>query len=207
MCASVYALFSIVQMIRTALDYLAKELTLLNQDLPNPPVVRLGNIARLESSTDANTGDLQTAVVLTLVNIEEEKTLKNGAIYVQQGDALGKRNPTLYLNLYLLFSCADPSYQTALDRISKIIATLQAKYVFTESNTEDAGENAFPDGVEKIILDLFSLNFEQINHLWGIMGGKYIPSVLYKARLVAIQAARPQEVATVREIKANENAI
>ena len=180
---------------------------MLNQNLPNPPVVKLGNIARLESSTDANSGDLQTAVVLTLVNLEEEKTLKNGAIYVQQGDSLTKRNPTLYLNLYLLFSCADPSYQTALDRISKIVSTLQAKYVFTESTTEDSGENTFPEGLEKMILDLFSLNFEQINHLWGIMGGKYIPSVLYKARLVAIQAAPPQQVAAVREIKTNENAL
>ncbi len=190
-------------MIRPALDYLAKELTLLNQDLPNPPVVKLGNIARLESSTDANSGDLQTAVVLTLVNIEEEKTLKNGAIYVQQGDSLNKRNPTLYLNLYLLFSCADPSYQTALEQISRIISTLQGKYVFTE----ETAEIAFPDGLEKVILDLFSLNFEQINHLWGIMGGKYIPSVLYKARLVEVQASKPQKVAEVREIKANENAL
>ncbi|HMX38778.1 MAG TPA: DUF4255 domain-containing protein [Saprospiraceae bacterium] len=193
-------------MIRPALDYLARELTLLTAGLPNPPVIRLGNVARLESSTDANTGDLQNAVVLTLVNIEEEKTLKNGAIYVQNGDALSKRNPTLYLNLYLLFSCADSSYQTALEQISRVVASLQAKYVFTADTTSDPGQNAFPDGLEKIILDLFSLNFEQINHLWGIMGGKYLPSVLYKARLVEIQAAPQEKVAPVKEIKANENA-
>lgn len=168
--------------------------------------MRLGNVARLETSTDANSGDLQNAVVLTLVNIEEEKTLKNGAIYVQNGDALNKRNPTLYLNLYLLFSCADSSYQTALEQISRVVASLQAKYVFTADSTSEPGDNPFPDGLEKIILDLFSLNFEQINHLWGIMGGKYLPSVLYKARLVEIQAATPREVAPIREIKANENA-
>jgi hypothetical protein len=36
-------------------------------------------------------------------------------------------------------------------------------------------------------LDLFSLNFEQINHLWSTIGGKYFPSALYKVRLVTIE--------------------
>jgi hypothetical protein len=26
-----------------------------------------------------------------------------------------------------------------------------------------------------------------MNHLWGILGGKYVPSVLYKMRVVSIE--------------------
>lgn len=162
----------------------------------------LGNISRLDISSGANNADLQSKVVLTLVNLEEEKTLKNGPYYVQEGETLVKKNPTIYLNLYLLFSCADEDYETALTKISRIIGTFQSKFVFTP----DTAEVPFPGEIEKIILDLFSINFEQSNHMWGILGGKYIPSVLYKARLIAIQASKPEVAAVVREIKATENA-
>lgn len=192
-------------MIAQALKYICQEVNLRNDNPATPSLedfVVLGNISRLDVSADASNADLQSKVVLTLVNLEEEKTLKNGPYYVQQGESLMKQNPTLYLNLYLLFSCADDDYETALTKISRVISTLQAKYVFT-AETADA---PFPEGIEKIILDLFSLNFEQINHLWGILGGKYIPSVLYKARLIAVQASTPEAAAVVREIKATENA-
>ncbi|MCY7327045.1 MAG: DUF4255 domain-containing protein, partial [Saprospiraceae bacterium] len=92
-----------------------------------------------------------------------------------------------------------------LKRISKVVLFFQRKNVFTPENV---GANlVFPTevGVEKIILDLFTLNFEQINHLWGVLGGKYMPSVLYKLRIVAIQNAKLDETATVKEIQADAN--
>jgi hypothetical protein len=49
------------------------------------------------------------------------------------------------------------------------------------------------------------MNFEQMNHLWGILGGKYIPSVLYKLRLIPIQESPSEKVSVVEEIKANSN--
>ena len=139
-----------------------------------------------------------------MVNIEEEKTLKNGPIYVQNNGGLSKKNPTIYLNLYLLFSCSHKSYETSLRNISNLISVLQAKQVFTPENSVSSA--SFPVNVEKIILDLFSLNFEQINHLWGVMGGRYQPSVLYKARLLAIQVSDLGPVATIEEIASNSNA-
>jgi hypothetical protein len=43
-----------------------------------------------------------------------------------------------------------------------------------------------PEGIEKLIFSLYNINFEQINHLWSTLGGKYLPSVLYKMQLVII---------------------
>ena len=40
--------------------------------------------------------------------------------------------------------------------------------------------------IQKLMLDLHSMGFEQVNHLWSILGGKYMPSVLYKIRQVTI---------------------
>lgn len=192
-------------MIAQALKYICQEVNFINDNPATPSLeefVVLGNISRLDSTSGANNADLQSKVILTLVNLEEEKTLKNGPYYVQEGETLVKKNPTIYLNLYLLFSCATDDYETALTKISRIIGTFQAKHVFTP----DTAEMPFPGEIEKIILDLFSINFEQSNHMWGILGGKYIPSVLYKARLIAIQASKPEGAAVVREIKATENA-
>ena len=44
--------------------------------------------------------------------------------------------------------------------------------------TFDSGNTAYPE----------NLNFEQLNHLWGVLGGAYFPSVLYKVRLVKIRS-------------------
>ncbi len=32
--------------------------------------------------------------------------------------------------------------------------------------------------------------FEKMNHLWGYLGAKYLPSVMYKVRMITIQEAR-----------------
>lgn len=191
-------------MITQVLRYIAAE---VNNSLDNPATpsveefVVLGNIAKLESASGISGTDLASKVILTLVNIEEEKSLKNNPAVIRQGEDILKRNPTVFLNLYLLFSCADDDYATALDKISEVIAFLQHKYVFTPEN---AAVTNFPiDRTEKIILDLFTMNFEQINHLWGILGGKYIPSVLYKMRLLPVQFNATTPVSKVEEFKLN----
>jgi len=185
-------------MIRQAIKYIADELNFLIGGSP-PPVI-LGNISRLDSGGEST--EMQQKIVLTLVNIEEEKTLKNEPAYVKTGDKIEKRNPTLFLNLYILFSSADDKYEMALNRIDSVVEVLQGKHVFTSANS-DTG--SYPGDVEKIILDIYSLNFEQINHLWGTLGGKYVPSVLYKMRLLPIQNATPEKVGVVEEIGTTEN--
>ncbi len=190
-------------MIASSLEYLVKEMNAIYEGT-NPsvgvPFVVLKNVAPVNNEPEMGEGN----VYLTLVNIEEEKTLKNGPIYAQKNGGISKQNPTIYLNLYLLFSSTEAPYSKDIDNISKLIYILQSKQVFTPENSLIGA--SFPVNVEKIILDLFTLNFEQLNHLWGILGGKYQPSVLYKARLFAVQASNLGPVATIEEIASNSNA-
>lgn len=188
-------------MIAETIQFICDEIN-ASQNLPK--FVVMGNVAYSGNGVPGLEDDLLENVVATLVNIEEEKTLKNGPHYVQNGESLSKRNPTIFLNLYLLFSCADSDYFQALRKIQNMLLFFQKQYVFNKENAATSFPTAA--GVEKIILDLFTLNFEQINHLWGILGGKYTPSVLYKLRIVAVQNADPEEVAEVKEIKADANA-
>ncbi len=43
--------------------------------------------------------------------------------------------------------------------------------------------------IKKLIVEFYPLSFEQINHLWSILDGKYIPSVLFKIKQINIDEA------------------
>ena len=53
----------------------------------------------------------------------------------------------------------------------------------------------------KFTLELYTLTFEQINHLWGSLGGRQLPFAMYKLRLVEItENAVIREVPLIEEI-------
>jgi hypothetical protein len=50
-------------------------------------------------------------------------------------------------------------------------------------------------------MELYTLTFEQINHLWGSLGGKQMPFVMYKLRLIALtDRTIVREVPLIEEI-------
>jgi hypothetical protein len=50
--------------------------------------------------------------------------------------------------------------------------------------------------------EMYTLSFEQVNHLWGTLGGKQMPFVLYKLRLIAITERKlVREVPLIEEIE------
>ncbi len=186
--------------------YLLRGEVILNRDQ-----VILGNIGLLESQ-EAMTDKL----VMSIVNIEEESTLKNGNKYFKNpvNSNIETFQPPVFLNLYLLFSATlsssdnsiDISYQSALRRISSVIEFFQSKKVFTLQNSPEFSptnlETDENDYFElKLIPELFSLTFEQINHLWGSLGGKQSPFVLYKIRLVKVQGRISAEVPLIETVQ------
>ena len=192
--------------IKSVLKYIVDEINEFYSTIPNgiqEDFAVLGNVARLEGATSANNAELQKKVILTLVNVSEETTLRNNPHYLVRGEGIQKRNPTLYMNLYVLISCADDDYENGLHKISNVIAFFQRKHVFVADNATVP----FPvSEVGKLIMDLHSLSFEQLNHLWGILGGKYHPSALYCLRLLPVQSDEGRGGPAIREIKATENA-
>ncbi|QJW89127.1 DUF4255 domain-containing protein [Spirosoma taeanense] len=163
----------------------------------NGPIVRLMNIAGI----DQNGGTAPTdAVIMSLVNVEEETTLKNGSIYKQPTISTVVRvNPPLFLNFYVLFavnSTTEVTYLNALLLVSNIIAFFQRKAVFTHDNTP-----TLDPGIEKLVAELYSANFEQLNHLWAMLGGKYMPSVLYRIRMLMIEDTESEPGSLVTSIE------
>jgi len=144
--------------------------------------VQLANVAwnDSESQSTSTDGSVSNAFI-TLVNIEEDRISRPQENTARNNNGTVYKNPKMYLNLYLLFAVNLSSYYESLKRLSYIIQFFQYQNVFTSLSTPD-----LPVGVEKLILDLDTLSFQDLNNLWGIMGSKYLPSVLYKVRLVTI---------------------
>lgn len=206
-------------MIAEAVVFLKEELSrYLLANLENDSLLGRGeniimaNVAEMENNTDR---DLKDKVIISLVNIEEESTLKNSKHYVKNPLTNGVEylQPPVYLNLYLLFAATLPSssntsndYEIALRRLAMIIEFFQAKKSFTIQNSPKAPES-FPAGADEDVLselrllpELYTLSFEQINHLWGSLGGKQVPFALYKVRLVKIQSRFALDAPLIEEI-------
>lgn len=158
--------------------------------------VQLGNISQIDIPDQGELSSLKNRIVITLVNVREEKTLKNQP-FVRRNDVTLKAeyfNPPVFLNLYLLISASQSNYVNSLIFLTRIAAFFQSKNVFTNQNTVPINNDTLVPPTErmeefKLILDLFSPSFEEWNHIWGTLGGKQLPALLYLARLVEVKAA------------------
>ena len=205
-------------MIDVALILLQSELQNFINKVDGSGTVIVENIGLLETSNSTN---LNNNIIISLVNVEEESSLKNqpavkrpfansNAIY---------QNPPVYLNLYVLFTCNfSGAYSDALKRLGFIIQFLQSKNSFSVSSSSSlpdgtSGSTSFdltqPDVASlKFTLELYTLTFEQINHLWGSLGGRQVPFVMYKLRLVSISNRSVlRQVPLIEEIETDVNNI
>ncbi len=160
-------------------------------DPGNPQkALSLGNISMFNDG-DEFTASLKDKLILSMVNIEENRIAKTPDNFIRKGDRIVYRNPPLHFNITLIFS-ATHAYDKALPLIEGVIRFFQIKNVFDSTNT-----TALDPEVETVVFDLISLNLEQMHQLWTSLGGKYIPSVIYKMGIMTIDEAMNKAVAGV----------
>jgi hypothetical protein len=148
--------------------------------------VTLSNIAFVESDVGDSTSS--NNIVLTLLHSKEEATLKNISNNSIEGTKVIYKNNKVYLNLYIMFAANRTDYTESLKSISKVVEFFQSKRVFTQANT--SFDRAL-DGMEKMkdfkfVVELFTPSFEEMNFIWGTLGGKQYPSVIYKVNVLEI---------------------
>ncbi len=123
------------------------------------------------------------SIGLSLLNIQEDRVNKSQtSATIKKGNTVGYVNPSIRMNLHILFAANFSDYTESLKIISSIIACFQAKSLFTPRENPE-----LDPGIEKLILELQAPNWEQLNYLWGMIGCHYLPSVFYKIRFVSIQ--------------------
>jgi len=184
-------------MIHRAVQHIVAELgdylSLRSGSIESEPVVP-GSI--VEQGGSAN-GSVLDKVVVTVVNVEEDRLSRpTERTAMQENGTYRVSNPEVRLNLYLLFIANHSSYDEALKALSYVVAFFQHRNYFDHTNTP-----SLDTGIEKLVFELFSTTFEQQSYLWGAVGAKYVPSVLYKTRLVAIRdEAIDGEIPALREL-------
>jgi hypothetical protein len=147
------------------------------------------NIAFLESQNDTVASNLDDRVALTLINLDEEATLKNVPNHSVENSKTIYKNSIINLNLYILFSANRTIYINSLNDISKIIAFFQGKKLFTQTNTIYNRNNVAMANVGnfRFSVELYTPTFEELNYIWGTLGGKQLPSALYKVSMIQIE--------------------
>lgn len=86
---------------------------LLNDHIGNTePEVLLGNLSLIDSTQQVSETNISDRVVVSVINIQEESSLRNNPANKQIYDAIGlprgvSRNPGIYLNVFLLIGAKD----------------------------------------------------------------------------------------------------
>lgn len=115
-------------------------------------------------------------IILSLINLQQETV-------GQKNHSSGTYRP-INMNLYLLFSASfnDGNYPEGLRYLSGVISYFQGTKVINHQNTPDLDNN-----IEKLTFEIVNQDLQNLSHLWGTIGGKYLPSILYKVRMVTFQ--------------------
>jgi len=198
-------------MISHALAIIANELNthLAEHYNAETPQVKLGNLAEGFASGSGNNGISRDMLYLSVVNIKEEKTLKNLPHRIP--DTASRKaiyeNPPVFINLNILVTATHTNYAVALSRLSRAMRFFQQNNVFTQ---DDVDPNSISDPTVdeldrlesfKLIFDLYSPSMEEVNHLWGTLGGKQYPFVLYILRMLDLKfKGEGKEKALIRTV-------
>ncbi|MCC5946176.1 MAG: DUF4255 domain-containing protein [Bernardetiaceae bacterium] len=136
-------------------------------------LVLISNIVNQDGSTAIPE---ENKVVLTLTNLERET--------LTSVNRTTGGNRSININIYVLMTAyfTGTNYPEALKFVSAIISHFQANAVLTHQNTPDLD----PD-IHKLVFEIVNLDMQALSHVWGMLGSKYMPSVLYKVRMVTFQ--------------------
>ncbi len=185
-------------MIYETLQILKEQLDKFLTDEGLGKIVVLENIALWESgSTDATKVD--DKVVLTLLKMEEETTLRNIPNFKIKDGKTEYKNAPVHLNLYLLISANCDTYDKSLRSISKVIQFFQGQKIFTSANTIYNRTNVAFDVLDyfKFVLELFTPSFEILNNIWATLGGRQLPAVIYRIQLIKLERDKKLSASSV----------
>ena len=124
------------------------------------------------------------AVSVLLINIEEETTLRPPDRFQRSApDGTSQKiQPDIRLNLYVLFVARYRQYEESLRYLSLIIRYFQQQRLFNHHNAPELGED-----IEQLVLELITLPFSEQNEVWSSLRVTYLPSLLYKVKMVVFK--------------------
>ncbi len=173
-------------MIYEALNVVAQELNTflkMHFQLQDNPAV-LGTIL---DETGAVPENNQNKIILSLVNLEHDTNYQYNPQYVKQGNRNYPINLPYNFNLDVLITALFTNYSEALKFLSQAIYFFQSKNVFNAQNTPGLDPQ-----IQQLSFEVVKLSYHETHSLWTAMGAKYMPSVLFKVRMLSFQSDQIQ---------------
>ncbi len=132
-------------------------------------------INKLVNEDGSSTLTNVNAVIISLVNIQQENMASRTGGH-------GAGNRPINLNLYVLFSaCFTAKYMDSFKYLSAVVSFFQANPVLNQSNAPELDPE-----INKLSFEIENLDTAAVSQLWGALGAKHMPFVLYKVRMVHV---------------------
>lgn len=141
-------------------------------------------IAPLTNQDGSAFAAAENKLIISLINIERESLVTKTS--PTDSSSFAARQPSINLNLYIVFAAnfSGQNYTEGLSYLSLAISYLQQKPVFTRNDSQ-----RLPDGIDKLIFEVQNVPFERLNNIWTTAGAKYMPSLVYKMRMLTFSSA------------------
>lgn len=176
-----------------AIEYVADELNIfISQRLGSSPDIRKVLLSTIIDPGGGVAIKEENVVLLTLVDVRQDavtppygnmtQTSSKGAVY-------NVKTSLFSVNLYLLFSCYFPEDpKTAMNYLSYILSFFTIKPLFNPRNAP-----GLPKGIDRLTFEMETQDFQEKGYMWGLVGSNYIPSALYKMRMLSFADTEPEQ--------------
>lgn len=128
-------------------------------------------------------------VGMTLLAVEEERVLREQLperAFRPGGEVL--LQPPLKLNPLVLFAARYKDYDQSLHFLSHVLTFFQANPAFSADS-----HPGLDPRILKLAVEMLSYGPEQLNQTWAYLGSKYLPSVIYRLRMLVLQDDEPAD--------------
>lgn len=178
-------------MIKSGLEIISKE---MKASAGNTFDVKIDHLHKLKVQ------NTPFGIYLSLVNISRENHIGQLEPFKKTGASIEIKSPPVYINIHVMVTAHFTDYNTALVHLGSALEFFQNKPYLDKYNILPA--NNWPSNLENIVFDWHNLEIDKLNQLWGIHGGTYYPSFLFRVRLLKVlHQEAPKNGPAIDEIK------
>jgi len=140
-------------------------------------------VAFMESGNSDQLSFQNDKITPFLINISEDRKFRNSDQYkgIVKNGIRTQIHPEIRIELLILFVAKFSKYDQALKFLSHIIKFFQVHRVFDPLNSPQLAD----EDIEKLTIELISIPLEEQNQVWHSLNTSYLPSVLYRIRLLS----------------------
>jgi hypothetical protein len=131
---------------------------------------------------------------MALIRLEEDRIFPSRTRTKIEGETVQYSQPEMALTLHVLFAAAPhEKYSQMLQALAVLMTWARANRSFSAEQHSELAEH----DIARLTLEFETLSYEVQNHIWGSLGGHYLPSFVLLIRFAPI---RPDAIANVGHV-------